>query len=393
MSPPASGRTAIYRAMMVETVKKSSLKLKIMIGVLAGLLLIGSGVAWWIISGQEKETDELRRKADQAAEAQGELQEKTEELEESLSSTAEDLTAARERLAGTSARLAGLRVQIQEADGESRAKLEEQARALEATRSEYETQLQGQERQLAELRRTGNAAEVIASNYEKALFMLIAKTPQRLVGYCTAFAINRDGLLATNAHCVRNQQTLEDQGIHTVARMNRDPAQTFLVTRSKSHPDYDNTAFSADVAIVQLDLHGQTLPVSVELGDEEAWAKLRPGQAIYTMGYPGKVMNEARPAADFRAAVISRLTNYENAPDETPNARVVWHSALTSKGTSGSPIFNADGRVVAVNNGGLSARRVYTKDAVTGALKQDFAYDATGLNFGIRVDALHELLR
>ena len=50
-------------------------------------------------------------------------------------------------------------------------------------------------------------------------------------------------------------------------------------------------------------------------------------------------------------------------------------------------------RRIAVNTGGLGAQYVVTNDPTTGKAKRTLTYDATGLNFGIRIDALHELLR
>ena len=379
--------------MMQETVKRSSSKLKLMLLGLSLVLLAAAIGGVLYIRAQRAETRLLKEQAADAKTTSARLADRTAELETQLETQAEALTSARTRLATTSGKLSSLRLQISKSEGAARATLERQAAELEQAKEKYESQLQRQEKQLAELKRTGHAAEDIAQKYEKSLFMLIAKTPDRLVGFCTAFAVNTDGLLATNAHCVRNIATMSDQGITTLARMNRDASRTYRVTHWRSHSGYNNTAFSQDVAVVKLDLKGQKLPVAVGLAPDSLVHNLSPGRAVYTMGFPGRVMNESRPAADFRAAVISRLTTYENAPGDADTARVVWHSALTSKGTSGSPIFNADGLVVAVNNGGLSARRVYTKDAVTGALKSDFAYDATGLNFGIRVDTLREVMQ
>lgn len=375
----STGRTGIYRAMMAETAANQSRPLKAMIAVLSVLLVLGAIGAGVYIYLQKQETDDLRRRAEKAQVGAEELESK--------------LDAARGGLADSSGKLAELRMKILEAQGESRTKLEKQAEALEKVKTKYEAQLGSQEKQLAALTRTGQASLEIAKKNERALFMLIAKTPEGLVGYCTAFAVTRDGILGTNAHCVRNLGDMSDQGVKTVARMNRHPERTYEVVKWKSHKDYNNKAFSADVALVKLQLGDEKLPVAVELAGTEELTHLAPGLPIYTMGFPGKVMNEKRPAADFRAAVISRLTDYDNEPRSGDANKVVWHSALTSKGTSGSPIFNANGRVVAVNNGGLSARRVYIKDAKTGAMSEDVAYDATGLNFGIRVDVFEELLK
>lgn len=235
-------------------------------------------------------------------------------------------------------------------------------------------------------------AETIARDNAQALFMLLADIPGHATGYCTAFVIDRSGLLATNAHCVRQAEEHDANGVRTLARMNGRPEQTFVVTHWKVHPDYRQRPLSTDVAIIQLDTGGGVLPTAVELADRETLGSLTSGQVIYTMGFPGQVMNEAQPAADFRSATVSRLTTYDNQPGDPASRRVVWHSALTSRGTSGSPIFDARGHVIAVNGGGASTRRVLVRDPATGGMVEEDSYEATGLNFGIRADAVLELL-
>lgn len=325
LQPESSGRTAVYRAMMVEAVEQSSSHLKKWIALLATILVLAGIGIWLYIRSSTAETEALQQKADDAQEAAERLTARTSELE-------------------------------------------------------------------VELEDSGAAADEIAARATPALFMLIADKPAGPEGFCTAFALSTDGLLGTNAHCARSMATYADKGIDTLARMNRAPDKTYRVVKRKSHPDYDDTPFSRDVAVVRLAMDGDTLPIALQLASEADLLKLAAGNTVFTMGFPGKVMNEDRPAADFRAAVISRLTTFKNTPGDPASSYVVWHSALTSKGTSGSPIFNARGLVIAVNNGGLSARKVLTRDA-SGALKEDFAYDATGLNFGIRADTLRTLLQ
>ena len=418
--PPSTGRTGVYRAMMVEAVSTSSRKLKWMIAVLAVLLVGGAAVAAFTILTQKQdldaqkqdlavqkaETQQLRAKAERlredaealrsdattAREEQRRLTTLTTALQQRLKSTREALDTARSGLDTATGRLAELRTRLSTAEGKARVELQAQARSIEADKKKYETQLASHSAALERLRETENAAEVIAFTYERTLFMLIADMPRGQTGFCTAFAISTKGLLVTNSHCVQMINDARAQGRKTIARMNRNPDKAFDVIRWKRHPSYRDTPFSADVALLKVDLRGGSLPVAARLADDDTARSLKPGQTIYTMGFPGKVMNEKRPAADFRAAVISRITNYDNSPASVREAQVVWHSALTSKGTSGSPLFNVAGEVVAVNNGGLSARRVYERDARTGMMRTTYAYDATGLNFGIRVDVLREML-
>ena len=394
--PEHSGRTAIYRAMMQETVQRSSRTLKWALAAVT-LVLVGGGVgAWWYITTQREEAEARDRQLKETVDAQKktnqELAEELEAQQDALNRTRKQLKQEQDEATATNTRLAAVRTQLETAQGEAKQKLEAQEKALEQTKADYELKIREQQDKLAALEKSGSAAETIVSANEKSLFMLIAKYPDHLMGFCTAFAVDATGLLATNAHCTRAVGEFDAEGVPTVARMNKHPDKMYYVKQWKAHSAYKNTAFSADVALVRIDLGGDTLPSLVTLAADETVRKLVAGQAIYTLGFPGQVMNPQAPNADFRSATISRLTTYDDSAGDPATWKMVWHSALTSKGTSGSPIFNAAGEVIAVNNGSLSNRVITTTDPATGQVRRDVAYDANGLAFGIRVDALRELL-
>lgn len=219
-------------------------------------------------------------------------------------------------------------------------------------------------------------------------------------GFCTAFAITDDGWLATNAHCVdaifEFRYELGRKGLPTqfYAKRNGDSqtAYPLLWETSTTHPRYTHTA-SPDVAIIKMDLGAvgkDKADAVVQLAPKEDMASLSVGQPIYTLGFPGKVMNPYRVSADFRGGNIARLTDFDSSDTSAAANQFVWHTALISKGTSGSPMFDRLGRVVAINNGTMSAERVVTSDGTKE--KVSFIYSADGLSFGIRADLLWELL-
>ncbi len=382
-----SGRTAHYKAMMLDTVNNARRPLIAMIIVLA-VLLIMTGVGAFLY--MQKESKDYKAKHQDDQERLVALEKKHKLMDRRLKAIRIASRDTQDELAEETLRLIELKERLKTAHGTTRRDLENKSKVLEKTQLQLVKRLEENQKELARLTKSSSAAERIASRFDKALFMLVAKTPKEQ-GFCTAFAVHHTGLLATNAHCVKFADKLKSEGLKTYARMNKAPEFTYKVKSWRIHPDYNDTVFSADVALIQLELQGIELPITVQLATNEELIQLRPGRAIYTMGYPGKVMNPNRPDASLRTSVISRFTTYEKVPSDPKFTQMLWHSALTSKGTSGSPIFDSDGIVIAVNNGGLSARRILNESKV-GKKNVEVAYDATGLNFGIRVDTLRELL-
>jgi S1-C subfamily serine protease len=377
---PSTGRTAYYRALMLETVKKSRRPLVALIAVLAVSLVVGGIVTFLLLRKQEVERKEDRRDSEQEIEV----------LKKSLQAQDQKI---RGELVATTDSLGQLRLRWLQAQGKDKAELARQAKELEDKHASLARKLHKQQKDISQLEKSTNASEYISTKYERSLFMLVARFPSGLEkGFCTAFSIDRAGTLVTNAHCMKDFKKATGLGTIIEARMNKHPKRSYRVISAEPHSKYNGTVFSADVGIMKLDLRGDSLPITVELAPPLVLRNLHQGQVIYTMGFPGEVMNLRNPSADFRAAVISRLTDFRQNPGSGSTRRLVWHSALISKGTSGSPIFNKEGLVVAVNNGALGNRMMVIKRP-DGTEYVDVVVSASGLNLGIRVDAVRDILR
>jgi pSer/pThr/pTyr-binding forkhead associated (FHA) protein len=383
-----SGKSTFYRAMMAETVRKSRRPLIIMIVALTILLLLVS-MTWFLYSNGPSNASINPPQADQ--EDSLSLEKKAKVIERKIQATQRANLITRNKIAEQTNALITLRQRLRKKSGPGRKSLENQASGVEASRAELVMRLGEQQREIANLKEEPSAEEEIASRYGKALFMLVAQTPAGKKGYCTAFAITRTGLLATNGHCARFAEHLHAHKLHSVAHMNSAPELTYEIQSWKIHPGYNGTTLSADVALMQLELQGKELPVAILLASAEEVLGLRPGRPIYTLGYSEEMMNPERPDARLRAGVIARLSTYDKTPGNPKLTNIMWHSELTRRDTAGSPIFNTSGKVVAINNEGLGTRRILT-EGPTGNKQVDIVYDTIGLNFGVRVDTLHEMI-
>ena len=163
---------------------------------------------------------------------------------------------------------------------------------------------------------------------------------------------------------------------------------TYVLTGYDIHPEYDGTASSPDVASIDIHIDG-ALPVLLDLLPREFATELQVAQPIATMGFPGEVNHPytVAPIATFKEGTISALRPFRvNDPDTSPaNTTFVQHNLDLSAGTSGSPIIDQVGSVIAMNNAGTET---LVFDERTG---QPRRVPTGNIGFGIRVDEVWEL--
>ena len=150
------------------------------------------------------------------------------------------------------------------------------------------------------------------------------------------------------------------------------------------HPEYDGTVSSPDVMIVYLhkDEKKQFESYSNLIGMRDA-KELNVGDEISTFGFPGNLevsqnRSAIRAIPTFKTGTISALrpykTQYESAnPSGRVSDKIIQHNFNTTPGTSGSPIFNRRGEVIAIHNAGSTTE--------------------ASLGFGIRADEIRDLLQ
>ncbi len=242
--------------------------------------------------------------------------------------------------------------------------------------------------------RAAHGGRAIARAAREGVYLVAVRgTDGREEGFCTAFAVAPHDL-ATNAHCVELGTDLRKRGGRIFVVRNGDGRTRLEVTRMRRSPGYvpGGARISTDVGLLHVD---EQLPMVVPLAPREALLALQPGDVIFTYGFPGRLADASAPEATFVEGVIGRITRLDGETGSPDDAVLIQHSAFTAGGTSGSPIFDGEGRAVAVNAGGyLEDGELKVRDPRSGRPSSlVVAQPLPGYNFGMRIDLVASLLK
>ena len=214
----------------------------------------------------------------------------------------------------------------------------------------------------------------------------------------TGFNAEYSNALWTNAHVVQGLEEvldiLSDRNPEAVAfrsgSMLRGRDAYVIPDPGLIHPAYDPTEVvgdTPDVGIFFLDdnLSGEEDVLS--LIPREHVDGLRIGQPVATLGFPGELEFTGRDAdntvnATFKEGTISALRIRGSGDAEYVQ---VQYNFNATGGTSGSPVFDQYGWVIAINSSGIEARVTDTDG--------DLVRIGVGsLDFGMRVDAIWDFI-
>ena len=196
-------------------------------------------------------------------------------------------------------------------------------------------------------------------------------------GFCTAFAVTPRRLL-TNAHCVQLADELRRTG-HKIELVPNGGGTARPVVAMKKSQGFRPSASHIGVDVGSLEV-ASDLPQQVRLASPADVEAVGAGDAMSTYGFPGRLADTTAPEATYVAGVVGRLTTLDGRPGAPAEQQLLQHSAFTSAGTSGSPLFDAEGRVIGINAGG------YLDDDAAGR-------PLPGYNFGMRIDLAAALLK
>jgi S1-C subfamily serine protease len=238
---------------------------------------------------------------------------------------------------------------------------------------------------------TKNEEDSIFSRYSDAVYFVeIMMDKGATIG--TAFAIDKNGKLGTNAHITFPAANALKAG-RKVSVIAQGGKKVYPVVSAVSHPQYINWPGgkiryqTPDVGVLVVRLPpGELLPKAVELANEEDLHKLRPGAQLCYIGFPGWSNYDSlkRIEPHIYNGGLSRLMTLKEESGDFATTFLLQHDMASMGGASGSPIFNRHGKVVAIHNSG----RTVTTSGPQGTF-QDIP---VGPKNGMRIDLLNVLL-
>jgi V8-like Glu-specific endopeptidase len=202
----------------------------------------------------------------------------------------------------------------------------------------------------------------------------------RIGGCCTGFAIKPD-VIATNAHCVIAYR--KAGGSPVVTQNDSGGKVRFKIVASQMHPGYkpdDQSADSPDVGLIRIE---GKMPSAVTIASEAELRALGPGDDVFVLGFPGRVMDPISPSLTFLQGHLGRMTAFDGQPTSSDKAVLLQHDAVTRGGNSGSPVFNQYGHVVAVHAAHLDDEA----DAQVGGQKTTIV-GSSAFRIAMRIDLL-----
>ncbi|HYK83305.1 MAG TPA: FHA domain-containing protein [Gemmatimonadales bacterium] len=357
------GSTAFLRAVVAEVGRDSRRKVRwLAAAVLVLTVLLGGAVygVYWLLSSQVAETEQAQRTAADSARAETDRLRRELEAARAAAAPAAELDSLRAQLESARTRTAALGAALDRAQTALSAQLAQgEARRLAAQNDvqRLRDELAAAERRapsqaaIDSLKGAVTSAERETQGLEAKLravraadFATIAQQNQGAVGLITAsfgrdyyngtgFVLTPDGYMLTNWHVVADSQ-------HARA----DTLWVIMADQSQAHyADIIALSQERDLALVKV--RGYAGPAIAAI--DWAGTQARQGEPAALIGYPAGAgfahLRTAVVRTSMTAGIISRTTE-----------DVIQFDGITIGGSSGSPMFNANGQVIAIHHAGLA---------------------------------------
>ena len=261
-------------------------------------------------------------------------------------------------------------------------------------------------------------SESVTNSLMGAVYLVVEKSPgckDEPIG--TAWALDAT-TLATNAHLVNALEQIRDR--HEGTLWLRAPHRKDLqIVGWKAHPGYQ--AFSDEQESIRAShIHFQDLsvigaydvgflktaglpPPYLKIAPAPTLQKLKPHTLLAMEGYPmrdvaGKEISVEKPEPQFSRGQIKSITDvFMTSTDDQDQSLLVQHDLPATGGSSGSPIVDTSGDVVAIfNAGNVTKLPVLDADNSLGGCTQTEKFkvvpSAVDINYAQRADLLGDLL-
>ena len=183
--------------------------------------------------------------------------------------------------------------------------------------------------------------EAIAASAARSVYLIALVDGGRRSIVGTGFAVAADGVLATNAHvadALLRQGALGAQSPAAIA-VQSDTYDVRSVVGASLHPSWRSGSLRDDAALLQL-APGPPL-VPLRLADASTLAGLRRGVLLAAFGFPAMATDPDRPRGGLSVDVLGDI-----------RGEYLQVGLAITPGTSGSPVFDQSGAVVAIVAGG-----------------------------------------
>lgn len=171
-----------------------------------------------------------------------------------------------------------------------------------------------------------------------SVYFIVLEDGGKVLPVGSAFAVDTSGRLATNAHVASPlAEALKGTrgGTPYAVAQGAVPARR-RITRATAHPDWKAGSVENDVGILQLETGAPT--VAVTLAEPSGIMALREGTPVAIYGFPAAFTDPQEPRGSIAANVVRELhgTSY------------MIVGIAVAPGSSGSPVFAYDGKVVGI---------------------------------------------
>jgi S1-C subfamily serine protease len=294
-----------------------------------GLVLVGSVAAAYWIGRSDSRARDARVEA---------LVHRTDSLNTVY---AQDLARMSGQVAGLESALRGVRDERERLRGElERARSGASGPSVDLLASRLETVETRREAILSASRVDYSA---IAERNGPAVVLIAVEWPDGKTFTGTGFSVTPSGTLVTNRHLVTNESGQRPRRILVI----------FSDTRVWLPARFLRASTDADLALLQVEVAG---PFPIVAGVAPSSTSARVGTPVALIGYP---LGVDTPMDGSGEAITARSTLGAGTVSKTL-ASIVQIDAFAGEGSSGSPVFNGDGKIIAVVYGGAreSAGRI-----------------------------------